>query len=95
MVVGSIYPPSTFFVMKLRLFLIAVLYAASASAQYPSRPIRLYVPIPPGGAPDIAARILADKLSPALGQPVAVANKVGSNGRIATEAVARAGIKIQ
>lgn len=93
MVVGSIYPPSTFFVMKLRLFLIAVLYAASASAQYPSRPIRLYVPIPPGGAPDIAARILADKLSPALGQPVA--NKVGSNGRIATEAVARAGIKIQ
>jgi tripartite-type tricarboxylate transporter receptor subunit TctC len=76
--------------MKLALFLLAAVFSLAASAQYPSRPIHLYVPIPPGGAPDIAARILADKLSPALGQPVVVENKVGSNGNIATEAIARA-----
>ena len=77
--------------MKLRLFLVAALFSANALAQqYPSRPIHLYVPIPPGGAPDIAARILAERLSPALGEPVVVENKVGSNGNIATEAIARA-----
>jgi tripartite-type tricarboxylate transporter receptor subunit TctC len=67
-----------------------VCFSMGAMAQYPSRPIHLYVPIPPGGAPDIAARILADKLAAALGQPVVVENKVGSNGNIATEAIARA-----
>jgi tripartite-type tricarboxylate transporter receptor subunit TctC len=77
--------------MKLRPFLAAALFSANALAQqYPSRPIHLYVPIPPGGAPDIAARILAERLSPALGEPVVVENKVGSNGNIATEAIARA-----
>jgi tripartite-type tricarboxylate transporter receptor subunit TctC len=78
--------------MKIRFLLAAVLIGCTtlASGQYPSRPIHLYVPIPPGGAPDIAARILADKLSPALGQPVVVENKVGSNGNLATEAIARA-----
>jgi tripartite-type tricarboxylate transporter receptor subunit TctC len=75
--------------MKLRLFLAAALFAANASAQYPARPVHLYVPIPPGGAPDIAARVLADRLSQALGQPVVVENKTGSNGNLATEAVAR------
>jgi len=76
--------------MKLRLFLAAALFAANAAAQYPARPIHLVVPIPPGGAPDIAARVIADRLAPALGQPVVVENKVGSNGNIATEAIARA-----
>jgi tripartite-type tricarboxylate transporter receptor subunit TctC len=75
--------------MKRALLLIAALFAASAYADYPTRPIHLYVPIPPGGAPDIAARILADKLSMALGQAVVVENKTGSNGNLATEAVAR------
>ena len=76
--------------MKLALFILTLLFSMTAAAQYPSRPIHLYVPIPPGGAPDIAARILADKLSSALGQAVVVENKVGSNGNIATEAIARA-----
>jgi tripartite-type tricarboxylate transporter receptor subunit TctC len=76
--------------MKLRLFLAAALFAANASAQYPTRAIHLYVPIPPGGAPDIAARVIADKLSQALAQPVVVENKTGSNGNVATEAIARA-----
>ena len=77
--------------MKVRLlFFLAVLFAASAFAQYPSRPIHLIVPIPPGGAPDIAARVLGQKLSEQVGQPVVVENKVGSNGNIASEAIARA-----
>jgi len=73
------------------LFLLVVsLVAFSAAAQYPSRPIHLIVPIPPGGAPDIAARVLGQKLSEQMGQPVVVENRVGSNGNIATELVARA-----
>jgi tripartite-type tricarboxylate transporter receptor subunit TctC len=77
--------------MKARaLFFLAVLFAASAFAQYPSRPIHLIVPIPPGGAPDIAARVLGQKLSEQVGQPVVIENKVGSNGNIASEAIARA-----
>jgi tripartite-type tricarboxylate transporter receptor subunit TctC len=76
--------------MKPRVFFVAALFAAQAWAQYPARPIHLYVPIPPGGAPDIAARVLAERLAPALGQPVVVENKIGSNGNIATEAIARA-----
>ena len=63
---------------------------SAANAQYPARPIRLIVPIPPGGAPDIAARLLGAKLSESLGQPVVIENRVGSNGNIASEYVARA-----
>ena len=72
------------------LFLLAGLMAVhDAAAQYPSHPIRLLVPFPPGGGPDLVGRILAPKLAEALGQPVVVENRVGSNGNIAGEAVAR------
>ena len=76
--------------MKLRalVFILSVLSTAAA-AQFPSRAITIIVPIPPGGAPDIAARVVADKLSPALGQPVVVENRVGANGNIANELVAK------
>src|SRR5204862_2202254 len=78
--------------MLARIFflLVASLVGFNAAAQYPSRPIHLIVPIPPGGAPDIAARVVGDKLSQQVGQPVVVENKVGSNGNIASEAIARA-----
>ncbi|TMH31796.1 MAG: tripartite tricarboxylate transporter substrate binding protein [Betaproteobacteria bacterium] len=66
------------------------LAAMTASAQYPSRPVRIIVPIPAGGAPDVVARVVGQKLSELLGQPVAVENHAGSNGNIAGDLVAKA-----
>jgi len=68
----------------------AALLASAAMAQYPVRPIRLLVPNPPGGAIDITARIVGQKLAEAMGQPVVVENRAGSNGNIASEMAARA-----
>jgi len=70
--------------------LAAALLSGAALAQYPVRPIKLLVPIPPGGAPDIVARVLGQALSEAMGQPVVVENRVGSNGNIAMELTAKA-----
>ena len=73
--------------------LLAALFLAVSTiccAQYPARPIRLLVPNPPGGATDTLARVFAPKLGEALGQPVIVDNRPGSNGNVASEAAARA-----
>lgn len=56
---------------------------------YPSRPIRLVVGFAPGGANDIVARILAQKLVDVMGQQIVVDNRAGADGRIATELVAK------
>lgn len=67
------------------------LATASVSAQtFPSRPIRMVVTFPTGGAPDILARTLSEKINPAWGQPVVVDNKPGAGGNIGAEFVARA-----
>ena len=77
--------------MNVRLLAFVLTFLAHAAlAQYPSRPIHLLVPFPPGGGPDLVGRILAPKLAEALGQPVVVENRIGSNGNIAGEAVAKA-----
>ena len=68
------------------------LFAGAAAAQdYPSKPVRILVPYPPGGASDVTARVLADKLSKRWGgKPVFVENKAGANGVIGTETIALA-----
>ena len=68
----------------------AVVYSLAAQAQFPSRPIHMLVTIPPGGAPDIVARVLGEKISHPLGQPVVVDNKPAANGNAAATEVARA-----
>ena len=64
--------------------------APQVHADYPDHLIRILVPIPPGGAPDLVARLMAQGLSEALGQSVAVENRPGANGNLAAEAVAKA-----
>jgi tripartite-type tricarboxylate transporter receptor subunit TctC len=66
---------------------LAVLAGSAAAQAYPNKPIRLVVTFPPGGAPDILARLFADKAQ--LGQPVVIDNKPGAGGNIGAEAVAK------
>ena len=70
----------------------ALLTARSAAAQpaWPTRPVRIIVPFTPGGAADIAARLLSEALPPRWGQPVVVENRAGANGIIGTDVVAKA-----
>jgi len=63
--------------------------AAAQGGAWPSRPIRLVVPLPPGGSPDYLSRLLSERLQPVLGQPLVVENKPGAAGNIAREFVAR------
>jgi tripartite-type tricarboxylate transporter receptor subunit TctC len=78
-------------VWRLLIVLAAAFFALPAAAEtYPSRPIRLYVAFPPGGAADIVARLVAQALSARLGQPVVVENKPGSGGNIVGELIAHA-----
>jgi len=68
---------------------LASLPALSQEA-WPQKPIRLVVPFPAGGQLDVVARLVADRISPALGQPIVVEAKPGADGNIATEQVAKA-----
>jgi len=75
---------------KLLVAIAAALLAGGAGAQYPNKPIRLIVPFPPGGAAELGARIYAQPLGQALGQPVVIETKPGADGAIAAEAAMKA-----
>lgn len=78
-------------VKRLTVAAVATMLAAPSFAQdYPSKPITLIVPFPAGGGVDVIGRIVADKLSAALGQPVVIDNRAGAAGVIGTRIAARA-----
>jgi tripartite-type tricarboxylate transporter receptor subunit TctC len=79
--------------MKKLVAVVALLVAAVTHAQaqsYPSRQITLIVPFPPGGSTDTAARIMAERMRPILGQPIVIENVGGAGGSIGVGRVARA-----
>src|SRR5919106_278146 len=74
----------------MRFFLSVVLSLSCFAAHaWPTKPVRIVVAYPPGGGIDVLARQLADKLTPAWGQPVVVENKPGANTIVAADAVAK------
>ena len=75
----------------LSFFVALVLCAAGVAAQerYPQKPLRIVVPFAAGGSTDIFARMIGERLSGALGQPVVIENRPGAAGNIGAEAVAR------
>lgn len=70
--------------------LLATAAGLAPAQSYPTRPVKLVVGAAPGGPSDFLARLMADTMSPTLGQPVVVENKPGASGTFAAEAVARA-----
>jgi tripartite-type tricarboxylate transporter receptor subunit TctC len=69
---------------------LCALPAANAQTAYPNKPIRLVVPFAAGGATDVLARVIGQKMAAGLGQPVIIDNKPGAAGIIGTDAVAKA-----
>ncbi|MEN5066139.1 tripartite tricarboxylate transporter substrate binding protein [Achromobacter aegrifaciens] len=78
------------FIVKLASGLAACMLAAGAHAEWPDRPLRMVIGFAPGGASDIAFKMVQDELSKKLGQPVVPIYKPGANGNIANQAVATA-----
>lgn len=80
--------------MKFLIVLLALVAATgpleAAAQAYPTRPIRLVVPYPAGGAGDVHARLIGQALSPLLGQPVVVENRAGASGNLGSDHVAKA-----
>jgi tripartite-type tricarboxylate transporter receptor subunit TctC len=76
--------------MRYLLFLLAGFPVWVFAQAYPSKPVRMIVPYPPGSTPDIVGRTVADRLQKALGQPFVVENRSGAGANIGTELVAKA-----
>jgi len=76
--------------MRLIALVLCSLFVAAAGAQdaYPSRPVKFILPFPPGGGTDILGRVIAERLSASLGQPVVTENRGGAGGNVGAEAAA-------
>ena len=68
---------------------VAMMPSLASAQAYPTKPIKIIVPAPPGGAIDIIARVVGDKLSASLGQPVIVDNKPGASNNLGTDIIAK------
>ena len=69
---------------------LAVLAASAAAADdWPARPIKWIVPFPAGGQLDVVSRLIAERIGPALGQPIVIEVKTGADGNIGTDLVAK------
>ena len=79
-------------VTKLLSLCMAIMLAAPVAAQqaYPSKPVRLIVPFPPGGANDIVARLIGQRLNDRWARAVVIDNRAGAGGNIGTEIGTRA-----
>lgn len=82
--------PPLAFALFATLAMSALSITPAQSQRFPDKPIRLVVPFPPGGGTDIGARVIAPKMSEALGQALTVENRAGAAGNIGAEAVAQA-----
>ena len=78
-------------IRALLILCVASVVAGGAAAQsFPAKPVRIIVPFAPGGATDLIARTVGQKMSEQMGQPVVVENRTGGGGNIGTEAIVRA-----
>ena len=78
------------FILTVLVALTTAEFSLSQTSEFPSRAIKIVVPFAPGGATDAIARVVGQKVSAILGQPVVVENKAGANGNIGATFVARA-----
>ncbi len=62
----------------------------SVRAEWPEKPIKIVVPFPPGNSSDVSMRLLGEKLSARLGQPVVIENRIGAGGTVGTGYAAKA-----
>jgi tripartite-type tricarboxylate transporter receptor subunit TctC len=76
--------------LSINLYLVLILTTVSMALDYPTKPIQIVIPAPPGGSADIAARILGPKVSSIIGQPIIVVSKPGGGGALAAKMLASA-----
>jgi tripartite-type tricarboxylate transporter receptor subunit TctC len=83
-------PISTWLTLALSALVSAVAAVPAAAQEYPNRPLRLIVPFGPGSGPDIASRLVAERMSASLKQAVVVENRPGAGGMLGTDLIAKA-----
>jgi tripartite-type tricarboxylate transporter receptor subunit TctC len=83
--------------MRVLAFILVVVFSLQVHGQesWPTRPVRFILPFPPGGGTDILGRLIAERLSASLGQPVVTENRGGAGGNVGAEAAARSAVSMR